>query len=41
LKDPGTDNIKKGLKEIGEETVGWIHLAQERDKWWALVNGVP
>jgi len=23
------DNILMGLKEIGEETVGWIHLAQD------------
>jgi hypothetical protein len=32
------DNIKIGLKEIGEETVGWIHLAQDRDNGWALVT---
>jgi hypothetical protein len=20
--------------------MGWIHLAQDRDRWWALVNAV-
>jgi len=24
------------LGEIGWEGVGWIHLAQYRDQWWAL-----
>jgi len=32
------ENIKMSLKEIGEETVGWIHLAQDRDKGWALLT---
>jgi hypothetical protein len=31
------DNIKIDL-EIGSEDVDWIHLAQDRVKWWALVN---
>jgi hypothetical protein len=26
------------LREIGWEVVDWIHLAQKRDQWWALVN---
>jgi hypothetical protein len=34
------NNIKGDLKEIGFEGVDWIHLAQGRDKWWALVNTV-
>jgi hypothetical protein len=29
-----------GPKEIGREGVGWIHMAQHRDQWWALVNTV-
>jgi hypothetical protein len=29
-----------GLKEIGWGGVEWIHLAQDRDRWWAVVNAV-
>jgi hypothetical protein len=32
------DNIKMDLGEIGFGNVDWIHLAQNRDTWWALVN---
>jgi len=32
------DTIKIDLRETGLEGVDWIHLAQERDQWWALVN---
>jgi hypothetical protein len=28
------------LNEIGWEGVKWIHLARDRDRWWALVNKV-
>jgi hypothetical protein len=28
------------LKEIGLENVDWIHVAQDRDQWWAVVNTV-
>jgi hypothetical protein len=34
------DNIKMDLLEIGWGGVDWIGLAQERDKWRALVNVV-
>jgi hypothetical protein len=34
------DNIKTDLREIGFEDVDWIHLAQDRDTWRALVNTV-
>jgi hypothetical protein len=34
------DNIRVDLKEIGWEGVDWIHLAQDRDWWRALVNTV-
>jgi hypothetical protein len=34
------DNIKMDLRETGFGDVEWIHLAQDRDKWWALVNTV-
>jgi hypothetical protein len=30
----------KDFKEIGLECMDWIHLAQNRDQWWALVNMV-
>jgi len=32
------DNIRMGLREIGWEVVHWMHLAQDRDQWWAPVN---
>jgi hypothetical protein len=34
------DGIKMDLGEIGWRGVEWIHLAQDRDRWWALVNTV-
>jgi hypothetical protein len=34
------DNIKIDLREIGFEDVDWIHWAQDRDRWRALVNTV-
>jgi hypothetical protein len=34
------NNIRMDFWEIGWEGVDWIHLAQDRDKWWALVNTV-
>jgi hypothetical protein len=34
------DNIKIYLREIGWNGVDWIDLAQDRDKWRALVNTV-
>jgi hypothetical protein len=34
------DNIKMDLREIGFGDVDWIHLAQDSDKWRALVNTV-
>jgi hypothetical protein len=34
------DNIKIDLLEIGRGGVDWIGLAQDRDKWRALVNAV-
>jgi hypothetical protein len=34
------DNIKTDLGEIGWVGVEWIHLAQDRDPWKALVNAV-
>jgi hypothetical protein len=34
------DNIKMYLREIGFVDVDWIHLAQDRDRWRALVKTV-
>jgi hypothetical protein len=32
------DNIEMDLRKIGWENFDWIHLAQERDQWRAVVN---
>jgi hypothetical protein len=34
------DNIRMDLREIGWGGMVWIHLAQDRDQWRALVNMV-
>jgi hypothetical protein len=34
------DNITIDLREIGWGGVDWVHLAQDRDQWRALVNTV-
>jgi hypothetical protein len=34
------DNIKINVRERGWNVVDWINLAQERDRWRALVNTV-
>jgi hypothetical protein len=41
FEGPGVDggNIKTDLRDSGEGT-GWIKLAQDRDRWRALVNMV-
>jgi hypothetical protein len=28
------------LREILQEGVDWMHLAEDRDQWWTLVNMV-
>jgi hypothetical protein len=34
------DNIKMYLLEVGCRVVDWIYLAQDRDRWQALMNAV-
>ena len=35
------DNIKMEFREVGlEGGMDWIDLAQDRDRWWAVVNAV-
>jgi hypothetical protein len=41
LGDPGVDeyNIKMHLQEVGS-VMDWIELAQDRDRWRAVVDAV-
>ena len=32
------DNIRMNLQQVGYVGIDWIELAQDRDRWWALVN---
>jgi len=34
------DNIKMNLQEVGCEGMDWIDLAEDRDRWRAVVNTV-
>jgi hypothetical protein len=34
------DNIKMDLREVGWGGIDWINLAEDRDRWRALVNAV-
>ena len=39
-RDRWEDNIKMDLTEVGCEGMDWISVAQDRDRWRALVNAV-
>jgi hypothetical protein len=34
------DNMRLDLREIGWKGVDWMHMTQDRDQWWGLVNTV-
>jgi hypothetical protein len=34
------DNIRMDLQEVGGGCGDWMMLAQDRDRWWALVSMV-
>jgi hypothetical protein len=34
------ENIKMDLREVGWGGIDWINLAQNRDRWRAVVNAV-
>jgi len=34
------DSIKMDLTEVGWGGVYWIELAQDRNRWWTVVNAV-
>jgi len=38
MKETGKMILDWFLDEMGWEGVDWMHLAQDRDKWQALVN---
>jgi hypothetical protein len=38
--DRWQDNIKMDLQEVGCGVMDWIGLAQDRDRWRAIVNAV-
>jgi hypothetical protein len=34
------ENVRTDLTEVGWENVDWMHLAQDRNQWRAVVNTV-
>jgi hypothetical protein len=34
------DNIKMDLRARGRNHMDWIHLAQDRDQWRAVINTI-
>jgi hypothetical protein len=40
LEDIREDVIRMDLRETAWEVVDWMHLAQDSDQWWNLLNTV-
>jgi hypothetical protein len=40
LKRRWEDNIRMDLMEVGWKDVDWIHIAEDRDQWRAVVNNL-
>jgi len=42
LEDPGVDGriILSSIFRKGWMGTDWIHVAQDRERWWGLVNAV-
>jgi hypothetical protein len=42
LGEPGVDGriILKWISKKWDRGMDWIELAQDRDRWWSLVNAV-
>jgi hypothetical protein len=34
------DNVRMDIRKTGWQNMDWIHLAQDRDQWRAVVNTV-
>jgi hypothetical protein len=42
-REPGVDGriiLRRNLQQVGCGGIDWMRLAQDRDRWWALVNAV-
>jgi hypothetical protein len=40
LRHRWEDNIRMDLRKVERKSEDWIHLAQNRDQWWALAKTV-
>jgi hypothetical protein len=40
MVDFGSECVKMDLQEVGCKGMDWIKLAQDRERWWALVKAV-